>query len=157
MKHRAIALTVTVTIALLGLILTTATPTAADRDNDRWTSLGDLHVRDRVDRDTLNVGIRKGTFDAIRLEVTGRAVQFHRLEVHFENGAVQEISLRSVIRAGGSSRVIDLEGGRRAIDKIVFVYDAQTRRRGKGARVEVYGRHQALHPAPLPPRVNVEG
>lgn len=124
-------------LALLAL-LGTAIPAAADAG--RWTKLGELHVSDRVDRDTLQVGAKKGTFDAIRLRVEGGAVQFHDLEIHFENGDVQDIALRSVIRRGGTSRVIDLEGGQRAIDKIVFVYDAQTRRRGKGARVEVHGR-----------------
>lgn len=105
-----------------------------------WVLLGDLHVRDRAERDTLHVGAKKGTFVAIQIRVEGRAVQFHDAKIHFENGDVQDVPLRSVIRAGGRSRAIDLEGGRRAIDRIIFFYDAQTRRRHKGARVEVYGR-----------------
>ncbi len=135
-KHLSIALAV----ALFGLIIAAAGPAAAGRDTNRWTSLGKLHVKDRVDRDTLRVGVKRGTFDSIRLKVLGRAVQFRSLEIRFENETVQEVSLRSVIKAGEYSRVIDLEGGQRAIDKIVFVYDAQTRKRGKGARVRVYGR-----------------
>lgn len=138
MKRLSIPALITALAGLL-VLATLANPVFADRDD--WTLLGDLHVRDRVDRDVLQVGAKKGTFDAIRLKVVGRAVQFHSLEIHFENGSVQDVELRSVIRAGGFSRVIDLEGGQRAIDKIVFVYDAQTRRRGKGARVQVFGRH----------------
>jgi hypothetical protein len=49
--------------------------------------------------------------------------------------------LAAISEKTGWTRVIDLEGGQRAIEKIVFVYDAQTRRRGKGARVQVFGRH----------------
>lgn len=122
---------------VLLIALGTVTPTLAE---GRWKSLGVLHVNDRVDRDTLRVGAKKGTFDAIRLRVEVRAVQFHDLKIHFENGDVQDVAIRSVIRRGRYSRVIDLDGGQRAIDKIVFVYDAQTRRRGRGARVEVFGR-----------------
>ncbi len=133
-------LPIALAVALLGLIIGAASPAAAGRNKDRWTSLGQLHVKDRVDRDTLRVGVKRGTFDSIRLKVLGRAVQFRSLEIRFENETVQEVSLRSVIKAGEYSRVIDLEGGQRAIDKIVFVYDAQTRKRGKGARVRVYGR-----------------
>lgn len=129
-------LSIALAAALLGLLIAVAGPAAAAR----WTLLGELHVKDRVERDTLEVGAKKGTFDAVRLKVLGRAVEFHSLEIHFENGAVQEVALRSVIRAGQSSRVIDLDGGQRAIDRIVFVYDAQTVRRGKGARVQVRGR-----------------
>lgn len=124
----------------LALLLTLLATPALANDAEGWTKLGELHVRDRVDRDTLPVGAKKGSFDAVRLRVEGGAVQFHDLEIHFENGDVQDVRLRSVIRRGGTSRVIDLDGGQRAIDKIDFIYDAQTRRRGKGARVEVYGR-----------------
>ncbi len=133
-KHLALALA----LVLLGLS-TTADVEAADRGEGRWTSLGELHVKDRVERDTLNVGAKRGTFDSIRLKVKRRAIQFRSLTIHFENGAEQEVSLRSVIPAGQSSRVIDLEGGQRAIDKIVFVYDAQTPKRGKSARIHVFG------------------
>ncbi len=127
-------------VALLTLLSTSGIEAANKHNADRWKNLGELHVGDRVDRDILRVGIKKGTFDAIRLEVKGRAVQFHDLKIHFENEDVQDVRLRSVIRRGKSSRVIDLQGGQRAIEKIVFLYDAQTRRRHKGARVEVYGR-----------------
>ncbi len=132
-------LSASLSIILLSLISLAAEPAAA-RDTNKWTTLGKLHVKDRVDRDVLHLKGRKGTFDSIRLKVVDRAVQFHSLKIHFENEAVQEVTLRSVIRPGNFSRVIDLEGGQRAIEKIVFVYDAQTRRRGKGAQIKVYGR-----------------
>ncbi len=133
-------LLIVLTLALLGLMTLAASPAVAGHKANRWTSLGELHVTDRVDRDSLRIGGKQGTFDSIRLKIKGHAVQFHSLEIHFENDAVQKVSLRSVIKAGKTSRVIDLEGGQRAIEKIVFVYDAQTLRPGKGARVHVYGR-----------------
>jgi hypothetical protein len=133
--------TILFSLVLLSVLAGVAAHAAAESTEGRWESLGELHVRDRVDRDTLQVGARKVTFDAIRLEVKGRAVQFHDVEIHFENEGGQQVRLRSVIRAGSASRVIDLEGGQRAIDRIVFLYDAQTRRRHKGARVKVLGRH----------------
>ena len=127
-------------VALLTMLSTSGVEAAGKHHAGRWRNLGELHVQDRVDRDILRVGIQKGTFDAIRLEVKGRAVQFHDLKIHFKNGEVQDVRLRSVIDRGQSSRVIDLEGGQRAIEKIVFLYDAQTLRRHKGARVKVFGR-----------------
>jgi len=128
------------TVVIATLALVAATSVLAEK-GDRWEKLGELRVSDRAERDTLHVGAREGRFEAVQLQVKGRAVQFHDLEIHFENGDVQDVSLRSVIRAGNRSRVIDLDGGERAIDKMVFVYDAQTRRRHRGARVEVFGRH----------------
>ncbi len=133
-------MTLACTLALF-VLLTAVDPASADRDKERWISLGELHVKDRIEKDSLRVGAKKGSFDSIRLKVIGRAVQFHSLKIHFGNDTVQEVSLRSVIRAGKFSRAIDLEGGQRIIKKIDFVYDAQTRGRGKAARIRVFGDH----------------
>lgn len=127
-------------VTILTLITLAATPALAARGSNKWTELGTLHVKDRVERDVLHLEHRKGTFDKIRLKAVGSAVQFRSLKIHFENGDVQDVGLRSVIPAGKTSRVIDLEGRQRTIEKIVFVYDAQTRKIGKGARVRVLGR-----------------
>ena len=132
--------TATLGIVLSGLITMATEATAASGGSNRWVSFGELHVSDRVDRDVLRLKNRPGTFDSIRLKVLGRAVQFHSVEIHFENGTEQQVALRSVIRPGKFSRVIDLEGYQRAIEKIVFVYDAQTRGRGKAAKIRVFGR-----------------
>ncbi len=65
-------------------------------------------------------------------------MQFHRVVVHFANGGDQTIELREVIKAGGRSRVVDLEGGDRVIRSIDLWYDAQSIGRGKGALVRVF-------------------
>ena len=127
-------------VTILTLTALAAAPALAARGPNKWTPLGSLHVKDRVERDVLHLEKRKGTFDKIRLKAVGSAVQFRSLKIHFENGGVQDVGLRSVIPAGKTSRVIDLEGGQRAIEKIVFVYDAQTLKIGKGAKVRVLGR-----------------
>jgi hypothetical protein len=120
---------------LFSLIITATTGLAAD-----WVKLGNRHVTDRTDRDTLNVGVKRGRFEAVRLGAKGRAIQFHDVKIHFENGDVQDVQLRNVVRAGEWTRAIDLNGGKRRIDKIVMRYDAQTARRRKGATVLVRGR-----------------
>lgn len=122
---------------LLSLVLAT---TAGLAQKDRWVTLGSLHVGDRAERDTLNVGVKRGRFEAVRLGAKGRAIQFHDLKIHFENGDVQDVSVRNVVKAGDWTRAIDLEGGDRNIDKIVLRYDAQTARRGRGARILIRGR-----------------
>ena len=123
---------------LFSLIVAAATGLADDKD--RWVNLGNLHVSDRTDRDTLRIGAKRGRFEAVRLGAKGRAVQFHDVKIHFANGDVQDVQLRNVVRAGQRTREIDLQGGKRAIEKIVMIYDAQTVRRHKGATVVVYAR-----------------
>ena len=106
-----------------------------------WEMLGSRSVSDRAEVDVISVA-GEGNFTAIKIKVEGRAVQFHDVKIHFANGGVQDVQLRSVIRAGDESRVIDVNGGDRFIRKVEFVYDAQTRRRHRngGARIVLYGK-----------------
>ncbi|HYU32015.1 MAG TPA: hypothetical protein VEW48_07620 [Thermoanaerobaculia bacterium] len=103
-----------------------------------WELLGTRTVTDRVDHDSIAAG-HQGTFRSIKITVQRRAVQFHDVKIHFANGDVQDVALRSVIPAGGESRVIDVEGRDRVIRSIEFWYDAQTR--GKRAVVKVFGKN----------------
>jgi hypothetical protein len=106
----------------------------------QWVILGSQTVTDRADHDTIRVTGAKGTFTAVKFEVRQRAVDFHRVVIHFANGGDQNVELRNTIRAGGESRVIDIDGADRVIRSIDFWYDAKTLGRGGRAIVRVLGR-----------------
>ena len=105
---------------------------------DYWAYLGQRTVNHHVDHDTIVVGGSEGEFKAIQIAVLRNAVRFMDVKVHFANGGVQDISLRSLIPAGKRSRAIDLAGDDRRIQKIEFWYDTQSIFRRK-AIVRVYG------------------
>ena len=107
----------------------------------RWELLGQRVVTDRADHDTIAVTAAKGTFTAVRFDVTGHAVDFHRVVIHFRNGDDQRVELRNTIRSGSQSRVIDIEGKDRVIRSIDFWYDAKTIGRGGKATVRAMGRN----------------
>lgn len=121
-----------VLVALLGL----ATAAAA---RPAWKFLGERAVSDRVDHDSIAVTAAEGDLVALQLRVKGHAVQFHEVKIHYANGEVQRVELREVIPAGGSSRVIDLEGKERVVRSVELLYDARTVR-GHRARVRLFGR-----------------
>jgi hypothetical protein len=121
-------------LVLAGLVL--AGPAAAERG---WKFLGERTVSDAVDHDVIAVGASEGDLTALQVRVKGHAVQFRSMKVHFANGETQEIEMRDVIRAGGSSRVIDLEGKDRVVKSVEFRYDAQTVK-GRRALVRLFGR-----------------
>ena len=106
----------------------------------RWVRLGSTKVTDRVERDTIAVTARRGNFKALQIRVFERDVQFREVAIRFANGDLQTVELRNVIRAGGQSRIVDIEGHDRVIRAVELVYDAQSLG-GKEARVEVWGRH----------------
>jgi len=118
--------------------------TAAQRGQARgpaWTLLGSRTVTDKNDHDTIAVTTARGSFNKIKFEVGGHAVDFQRVVIHFRNGDDQKLELRSTIPAGGSSRDIDIEGTNRIIKSIDFWYDANTIGKGGHAVVKTFGRH----------------
>ncbi len=104
----------------------------------KWVKLGERTVNHAVDRDEIVVSAKKGVFRKIKLKVKRRKVTFRSVKVHFANGAVQDVTLRRAIPAGGETRTIDLEGKDRVIKKVVFWYET-TSVQGKRAKVQLLG------------------
>jgi hypothetical protein len=107
---------------------------------DAWVQLGERNVTDKADHDRITVAASRGTFTAVKFEVMRHAVDFHKVVIHFGNGDDQNVELRNTIPAGGSSRVIDIDGANRVIRSIEFWYDASTMGRGRTATVRALGR-----------------
>ncbi len=128
-----------VVLAIVAVFLVGAVAQA--QRGPRWELLGQRVVTDRADHDTIVVTAAKGTFTAVRFDVSGHAVDFHRVVIHFRNGDDQKVELRDTIRSGGSSRVIDIDGRDRVIRSIDFWYDAKTFGRGGKATVRAMGRN----------------
>jgi len=129
-------------LAVLAVVMTSwACAVRAQPGGGNWVSLGQRNVTDRVDHDTVMVTGSRGTFTAVKFTVQRRAVDFHRVVIHFANGGDQNVELRNTIRAGGESRVIDIDGADRVIRSIDFWYDTASIGRGQRATVRVLGRH----------------
>jgi hypothetical protein len=92
-----------------------------------------------LDRDEIQSSIRDGLFTAIKFRVKRNAVDFSKVTVVYQNGDRDDITMRETIRGGGESRVIDLKGGNRIIDKVIFWYDSHNRKNVK-AEVELWAR-----------------
>lgn len=113
-------------------LLATATPALA------WSLLGSRHVGDAVDHDRISLD-GKRQFERIRLCAYQRPVHLLDLKVHFANGAVQDVAVRTVVKPGACSRNIDLVGSNRNIASVDMTYEANTRRRGAGAEIRLFG------------------
>lgn len=140
-KRSTLALTALVLfVAVLTAVTADARPRRERQMGPRWELLGERTVTDKADHDVLPVTAARGTFRSLKLEVKGRAVQFHSVKIHFGDGETQDVELRDVIPAGGESRVIDIEGRDRVVRSVEFHYDTQSLL-GKKAVVKVYGRN----------------
>jgi hypothetical protein len=106
----------------------------------KWEKLGQRKVNFKLDRDEIGVGRFEGFFDALQLKVKKGPINMFKMVIHFHNGETKEIELRNNFTAGSESRIIDLPGNKRIIDKVVLWYDTKGFADSK-AIVELWGRH----------------
>ena len=122
---------------LLSVIAILICVTAAQAGN--WKKLGARNVKHRTERDVILVGAKEGTFKAIKLTVNKSGIHMLDMKVHFMNGDVIDVEIRNFIPAGGETRVIDLPGVNRRIEKVTFWYQS-LKKRDKEARIRLWGK-----------------
>src|SRR6266403_765877 len=88
----------------------------------KWQYLGEAYVDGAVDHDNIVVTSARGSYRAIQIKVEKAPIEFDRVVVHFANGGSDPIQIRSRIPAGAQTRVIDLPGDRRVIQRVEFWY-----------------------------------
>lgn len=127
------------TVFIVALAACSSSKKVPAHSSEKWQPIGERQVNYKIDHDVLNVTYRDGTFRQLRFGVRGGSINVYRCVIHFENGESQEIDLRSTFRKGSKSRIVDLSGNRRLIDKISFWYDTKDFSANK-AVVVVWGR-----------------
>ena len=118
--------------------------TIVDKKNEisiqgAWKFIADKKVSFGVDHDVIYTGNVNDDFRQLRLKVTDGPLKMYDMKVYFDNGEVQDVSIRFQIRQGGESRVIDLIGGLRHLSKIEFWYETKGFMKGR-ARIAVWGK-----------------
>jgi hypothetical protein len=112
--------------------------TAFNPIND-WKIIGERSVKFSSDRDVIKVG-GNDWYTKLKIKVVDAPLHISNFDVIFENGERFDVAIREDIRKGGESRVIDLPGQERRIDRIEFRYRTTGRLRGGTANVIVFGR-----------------
>ncbi len=105
-----------------------------------WFFLEDKKVGFGVDHDVIHFGNWKDDVRQIKLKITDGPLKMYDMKIYFDNGGVQDVSLRAHFNQGSESRVIDLDGGLRHLSKIEFTYETKGFLRGR-SRVAVWGRN----------------
>lgn len=105
-----------------------------------WFFLEDKKVGFGVDHDVIHFGNWKDDVRQIKLKITDGPLKMYNMKIHFDNGDVQDVSMRLRFAQGSESRVIDMNGGLRHLTKIEFWYETKGFARGK-SRVAVWGRN----------------
>ena len=127
-------------IAALLFIVLSSSFHRIDNSPGDWFFLGDKKVGFGVDHDVIRFGNWKDDVRQIKLKITDGPLRVYDMKIHFDNGGVQDVALKSRFNQGGESRVIDLDGGLRHLDRIEFTYETRGFARGR-SRVAVWGRN----------------
>ena len=77
-----------------------------------WIFLGQAHVDGQHDHDNIEVGKTAGRYRFLQVRVHNAPIEFDRIVVHYGNGEPEVLQVRDLIRAGGHSRAIALQGDR---------------------------------------------
>ncbi len=103
-----------------------------------WDFLGNARVDGSQDHGRIQITRRDIHFRTIQLRVSGEAIFFDRLVVHFNDGASQELTVSDRISPGGRNYVIDLLGERSLQSVELWYYKEPW---GHNPTVSVYGIH----------------
>jgi hypothetical protein len=129
-----------IVVALLLIPALSFTPLKNTATAQAWSKLGERKVNFKADRDVIS-GRWDGWFRALQIKVRGGSVNMQKMEVYYRNGQTEPIELKNNFTDGSESRVIDLPGARRLIEKVVFWYESTGTTTGSKPVVELWGRH----------------
>lgn len=87
-----------------------------------WDFLGDAQIDSTRDHEKIQISRRNAVVHAIQLRVSGDAVFFDRVVIHFGDGNSEELIVEGRIWPGGKNRVIGLSGERRAVESVEIWY-----------------------------------
>jgi hypothetical protein len=124
-------------VALSTFVLGSVLASTVFARND-WALLGTRKVSLAKDTDVIDVTRREGRFTALRIDVEDGPLDMFNIRVVFSNGQSYSPTVRINSRGDDLTRVIDLPGEARTIERIIFHYKGPQRL--GAATVRVYGR-----------------
>lgn len=87
-----------------------------------WDFLGITQIDGTRDHDKIHVTRRNGVFHAIQLRVTGDAIFFDRVVVHFGDGTSETLAVQGRIWPEGRNHIIGFSGERRVVESVEVWY-----------------------------------
>ena len=107
---------------LLACLLAITGGTSLPTQAQVWDFLGDTQINGTRDHEKIKVARRNAVFHTIQLRVSGDAIFFDRLVVHFGDGTSEEMAFQGRIWPGGKNHTFGLSGERRAIESLELWY-----------------------------------
>lgn len=113
-------------------------PAVVTSSKPGWHKIGETVASFRGQNESIAV-LGSDQFSAIKIKVTEAPVAIERLQVFYEEGGMEEITVDNELKAGGETKVINLKNAGKDIQKVAFTYKTLSNTNAKKAHVELYG------------------
>jgi len=101
-----------------------------------WHKIGEITADLKTETESIIV-LGADKFKAIKLKVTDAPVNILMLKVYYEAGEIEEIPVKSELKAGEETRVMDLKN--KAINKVAFTTKTVPNSSHDKAHIELHG------------------
>ena len=107
-------------------------------DRDGWQKIEESIVNFEKEREEITL-VGSNSFAKLRLVVFDAAIELHDMEIYYENGKKQDVSLRSTMKEDEKSRIIDVYGKESSITKIIFTYRTLPNQEKEKGMLQLWG------------------
>ena len=127
-----------ITLLLLSAIGCSKKTTLVVSDRDGWQKIEESIVNFEKEREEINL-VGANSFAKLRLVVFDAAIDLQDMEVYYENGKKQDVSLRTPMKEDEKSRIIDVYGKESSITKVVFTYKTLPNKEKEKGMLQLWG------------------
>jgi len=128
----------TLMILLLVMLGCSKKTTLVVSDRDGWQKIEESIVNFEKEREEINL-VGSNNFAKLRLVVFDAAIELQDMEIYYENGRKQDVSLKSQMKEDEKSRIIDVYGKESSITKIIFTYKTLPNQEKEKGMLQLWG------------------
>jgi len=113
-------------------------PEVVTKKEPGWHKIGDAKVDFKSDKDQFVI-LGRDRFKSLRFKVTDAPVRIDDVQIFYEGGGKENISVKADLNPGTESEVINLKNGSAELKKVVFVYKTLANSNVDKAEIELWG------------------
>ena len=107
-------------------------------DREGWHKIQESIVDFKSEREEITL-VGSNRFAKLRLVVFEASVELQDMEVYYESGRKQEVSLRGPLKDAEQSRIIDVYGKESSITKVIFTYKTLPNKANEKGTLQLWG------------------
>jgi hypothetical protein len=113
-------------------------PEVITSDKDGWHKIGEAKVNFKTEKDKFIV-MGADRFKKIQVRVKDAPIHIEDMEIRYDGGGKEDVSIRSNLGANTKSKIIDLRNASAELKSVTFVYRTVPNSKAEKAEIELWG------------------